>query len=741
MPPLQPDSGSLFFDGPLSLDPVPPGERISKPGAAERRDSHRFDLAPGKAQARVGGRGALELRDVSATGSSLLVPGDVALNGAALTALIELDGGEAFRAELEVVRVRPQQAGLVELGTRFGDLPGEALVKLSRFIARQHRERSADPARLTEGGTSLRVNNPLFIANLFSGRGAALFAVDGRARLPGDLLVDGLQFHDGQRTIRVRALGDEAACAHFALLRPYTFLLAGAGAVTVFEARFVSRQGTELLLELPREVRQTGFRESPRVALEAHAATAVAVDHPRLCGARIVSPLFDVAGRGMSFPVHADEHALFPGDRLSGLRVDLPDGAVEALGVVRSIASRGATDQLSCGVELVDFAGREDAHRWHRFVFRQTHPSLRDSHGRADSAWRVLDESKYIALWTPEGHRGRIKHHFMRAWQAPAPEVGHKMVLHRDQQAVGVSAGSVAYPGTWILHHLGIVPAGEGRDAQQAMQQASELIAGLLYRLRELGNLQHFVIYAERGKRWNDRLYGDFAARYADDGKLLCTPMQVYRRLAETPLPAATADQQEVEVALSNPRLWSALARHLQQTLPAAEVQAYGLGARDIDLCAFTQDCAGHGYERAREALFACVDGRPVAAMLVETGNEGVNVFGLLNSCRMFWLDPTVAGAAAIRGRLLREAVKYFRAAGKSTFLLLDSDGEETALPPALGFEAISPAQRLLAHRDVIPAWLAYLGGLLTTDARAAARAPAKEPSTPAPAPALAAQL
>jgi hypothetical protein len=654
----------------------------------------------------------------------------VALARAPLAATIELDGGEAFRAELEVVRVRPQQAGLVELGTRFGELREEALLTLSRFIARQHRERSSDPARLTEGAASMRVNNPLFIANLFSGgRGSILSIVDGRARLPGGLLVDGLQFHAGQRAIRARAL-DEAACAGFRLERPYTFLLGGTGAVTVFEGRILWRDGADLLIELPREVRQTGFRESPRIALEAHAATGVAVDHPRLNGARIVSPLLDVASRGMSFPVHADQHALFPGDRLSGLRVDLPDGAVEALGVVRSIAGRGMTDQLSCGVELIDFAGREDAHRWHRFVFRQTHPSLRDSEGRADSAWRVLDESKYIDLWTPEGHRGRIKHHFLRAWQAPAPEVGHKVVLHRDRQAVGVSAGSVAYPGTWILHHLGIVPAGEGRDAQQAMQQASDLIAGLLYRLRDLGDLQHFIIYAERGKRWNDRLYGDFAARYADEGKLLCSPMQVYRRLGETPLPPATADEQEVEVVLSNPRLWSTLARHLQMALPPAEAQAYAFGPRDIDLAAFTQDCSGHGYERAREALFACIDGRPVAAMVIETGNEGVNVFGLLNSCRMFWLDPTVASAAAIRRRLLREAVRYYRAAGKSTFLLLDADGEESRIPGEMGFEAISPAQRLLAHRDVIPAWLAYLRGLLTPPLATRRASPANNTTT-----------
>ena len=475
--------------------------------------------------------------------------------------------------------------------------------------------------------------------------------------------------------IRARVIGDAGLLRHE---HPYTFVLGGAGAVTLFESHCLLRRRDDVLIAMPGEVRQTGFRESPRVSLPGTASTGIVVDHPRLSGARIEEPLFDVAGRGVSFPVDADGHALFPGDRLSGLRVTLPDGSIEAMGVVRSLASRRSGNRLSCGVELVDFAGREDRHRWHRFVFRHTHPDLRDSHGRAATAWNVLEASKYIDLWTPPQHRERIRHQFLRSWDAPANEVGHKMVLHKDRTPVGVSAGSVAYPGTWILHHLGIAPGGEGRDAHQAMQHASELIAGLLYRLRDMADLEHFVIYAERGKRWNDRLYGDFAARYADEDKLLCTPSRVYRRLADTALPAATSEELEIEVQLSTPALLAKLASHLRQVLPAAELRAYALDEERIDLTSFSSECARHGYERTREVFFAFEKAEPVAAMLVETGSEGVNVFGLLNACRMFWLGPPPANAAAIRLRLLRDAVTYYRAAGKKSFLAFQ-DEHETA--------------------------------------------------------------
>ena len=109
------------------------------------------------------------------------------------------------------------------------------------------------------------------------------------------------------------------------------------------------------------------------------------------------------------------------------------------------------------------------------------------------------------------------------------------------------------------------------------------------------------------------------------------------------------------------------------------------------------------------------VDGQPVAALLAETGNEGVNVFGLLNTCRIFWLRPqSPANVTAIRKQLLAQAVKHYQACNKPSFVFLDDEQQQDGTPETLGLEAISPAMRWLAHKDIIPAWAAYLQRLLS---------------------------
>ena len=86
----------------------------------------------------------------------------------------------------------------------------------------------------------------------------------------------------------------------------------------------------------------------------------------------------------------------------------------------------------------MDFDRQQDAHRWHQFVFTQMHPNLVE--GRAEDAWRVLESSRYINLWTPAPQRDHIKKSFFVAWSRPAPEVGHSFLLNGAGSAVGLSA-------------------------------------------------------------------------------------------------------------------------------------------------------------------------------------------------------------------------------------------------------------------------------------------------------------
>jgi hypothetical protein len=691
--------------------------------ASDRRDSYRFRVDRGTAVVRLAEGPAIEVQDLSGSGGCLIMKGELPGGETPLAATIELDSGERFPTQLQIVRRRSRAQGQVEVGARFAGLSRQALAQLSSFIVRQHVRSALDPARLLETESSLAITNPVFINNLFApdpdSPQRMMYVIDGQVRLPVHLLVDGHHFRDGQRMVQARFAGDAARLVPG---HAYTFVLAGPEALAVFESTCVRQRGKEVFIAVPTLVRQKGFRESPRVALPAGHLGLIAA-HPRVPHSEIAAPVTDVAGRGICFIVPAGSDGLFPGDRLSSLQLQLPGGvSVQASGVIRSLRPRGESDQLSCGVELSRFATADDAVRWNQFVFRHTHPDLADGSGRAGEAWKVLEESRYVDLWVPVSQQARIRGEFIQTWAAPSAEVGQELLLAKEQRTIGLSAGSLAYPGTWILHHLGVAASESGRDT---MNDASELIRGLLTRLRESASLEHFVIYAELGKRWNDRLYADFARRYAQSDKLIFQPSRVYRRDTRAPALLEVKPDDPVEIRPASPALWSALARHLRTASTRLEQRAYAFEEGRIDLDQFSNTCAAHGYERQRQALFALIDGQPVATLLAETGGEGVNVFGLMNTCRIIMMRDCIADISWVRHRLLAAAVAHYRAAGKRTFLLFDDEGDQDAR--ALGFDIISPALRWLAHRDVIPVWAAYLKQLLTARTARAFPQPERE--------------
>jgi hypothetical protein len=672
----------------------------------DRRDSYRLHLDPGQAVVRVKDGPPIELRDLSASGGRLIVR-EAGAEWPELPLLeIDLGNGDSLSAQPDVVRARSHEPGVYHLGARFRGLGAESVHKLSRFIAREFHRRTSDPSRLLDLSRSLAVDSPLFIHNLFAPResgGQALSVIDRNLRLGAELRVDGIAFDEGRRVIRARFVGGPARLSPE---RTYNFLLGGPSAVTVFESRCLEQRGDEVLLAMPREVRQAGSREGRRIELDGAAPLRVSFSHPRLTGESSGGAILDVAERGLSFWVPAD-HGLFPGDRLSDLRIELPGQTLRARASVRRIGAPVA-GRVSCGVELTLFTTRDEAEVWRRFVFGHLHPNIVDGSGRAGDAWALLEGSKYVERWTPPAAREHVREEYLRVWQDPPPELGHSLLLYRERGASGLAAGSAVTPRSWVLHHLASDALGDG-DARLPLSNAYQVISAILNRLRMETDLEHFLIYLECGKRWNERLYADFAARYFDRDKVLLTPMVVHRRATEAPLPEAPPLGPVIEA--TGPLL-SLLARRLAETAPEIERKALALDEDRIRLFAFSEACDRWGQERRRDIFFAFHDRQPVAALIAESGNEGVNVFGLLNTCRIVGLVDQVPAPA--REALLRRAVEHYRARGKKHFLLFE-DADIDELPARLAFERVSAGLRWIAHREVIPAWAAYLEGLLAT--------------------------
>lgn len=683
---------------------------------SERRSSYRLPLEPGQAVVRFFEGPPVELRDLSASGASLVVRGPGTQKASLPPVEIDLGDGETIVTQPEVVTIRAFEPGVLHLGARWGALAPDQLRKLSRFITREFQRRNSDPARLLDSSRALTVTNPLFIRNLLGQRGpsaSVISVIDRNLRLGAQLRVEDVTFQEGRRVIRARFVGDDAPALSGD--QPYEFVLQSAGAVTVFESRCLDQIGADVTLALPEEVRQASSRDSRRIDVSDPATPLhVSFAHPRLAGERIAGEVFNVAAGGLSFRVPRDKHGLFPGDRLADFRIQLPsDACLVAQAGVRSIADRDRPDFFSCGVQLT-FTSQPDRECWRRFVFDRMHPNLVDGNGLADSAWDLLEASKYVELWTAPQAREHVRGAYLASWQASPSEIGHSLVLRRQERSVGLSAGSVIYPRGWLLHHLARDGRGDAQN-QAPLRDASELISGILHRLKTETDFQFFLIYLERGKRFNERLYIDFADRYFDKSKLLIKSMEVFRRSVDVASPAtADAAASAVDIVNATPQLLAILAHQLAATCSPIEIDALALDRERLDLAGFTQFCAQRGYERRRDLFFAVNDGQLEAALIAESGGEGVNLFGLLNSCRIVPLGPD-RPSQACREALLRRAIAHYRDAGKKTFLLFEDPGAGDEAPARLGFELISGGLQWIAHRDVLPAWAAYLDGLLAS--------------------------
>jgi hypothetical protein len=552
---------------------------------------------------------------------------------------------------------------------------------------RQDEDPPGDLGRLIAPDRSVRVASPLLIRNLLDEATGSMTVAGGTLARPLRLRPLGLAFEGGRRVLRARRedvsrLGTETI---------YSFLLHGGASVVAFESRCLRESAVELTLAVPDEVRLTGFRRSRRVTV-AGARVSVASGE-----------VLDASAGGLAVR-RSGADQLHPGQRLS-LAVELPGQILHAQAVVRNVAPRHRSGLPAVGLELVAFADG-GARAWRRFVFRQTHPRVSLVRGRAREDWALLEASRYVELWTDPAARADLRHRHRLAWEAPDPGAGAMLQVERDGRPVGTVSATLVYPRCWMFHHLARDP-GASQQSQSPLRDACELIVGLIDHMAHESDLATFVIYLEEAKRWNERLYFDFARNYWDPSRLSLTALQVYRRQTATAAPAGPVPVVPATRALLD-RLSAALAR----TTSALVRTALGLDGA-LDLRSFSEDCARRGHERGRRIFFA-----GGAALVADSGDEGVNIFGLLNGCRLFALGEETPTAAE-REALLGQAVSHYRALGKRHFLLFDQigdgDGDGDGAPERMGFERVSAGLCWIAAREVLPAWSAYLEALIAT--------------------------
>ena len=167
-----------------------------------------------------------------------------------------------------------------------------------------------------------------------------------------------------------------------------------------------------------------------------------------------------------------------------------------------------------------------------------------------------------------------------------------------------------------------------------------------------------------------------------------------------------------IDVAVANRHDLALVSFALKSVSSAVEIDAMAYDTSEIDLEDFSERCQALGVERSRRVFVARDKGVPVAALIAESGGEGVNIFGLMNCCSIVNLGPAPV-SEAVKSALLDTVSHHFLGLEKQLFVFFDEPGADPSSVEAMGFEFISDGMRFIANKRIVPAWMNYLESVL----------------------------
>ncbi len=490
---------------------------------------------------------------------------------------------------------------------------------------------------------------------------------------------------------RLRALASERARAHVcSLAHPSNVVLTGrldperglllewhpraSELVAPFEVRIEGPFSTLTFIEQtlrwgehPRaeDVRNTRQRQMRRVAAPSGARVVVygmGGDQP------LALDMLDVSFGGVSARVREGLPELVPGLDLPEVVLTWKGGPqLRFAGQVRHRSPSPFDDSDMIGI-LLTGAPEPLAERWAREVENLLYPTTR-SHGHDyQSIWDLFEASGYFDL---SGDRREnldflmLRDAFETAYRklAAAPNLGFLVSYESPTRVEATLAAVRAWSRSWFGFHMA-----RNADRPHLVNSDSSPLRDIHFHVYERAganpDIDWLVGYVRDDAGFSAALHRDFVLTIPG----ACgVPFEVWKLNVtmagdvRTPdVMEATAEQIELVLrALEGQRPHQYLAAHdlVPETYAQHELQA---------------EWAFYGLTRERSMLIALDDGIIVAAGVLDAVDDGLHLYGLLDTIRLYELEP---GGHHQFPSLLLAANEWFFTIGKSSFVCFEENG------------------------------------------------------------------
>jgi hypothetical protein len=430
--------------------------------------------------------------------------------------------------------------------------------------------------------------------------------------------------------------------------------------------------------------------------------------HPVWRDTYIEAEVRDISFGGISFTTKRDDDLLFPGLVIPYLEVKTMDGKTIGLRAqVRSVATIESEGIDVCGMSVTAYwpEGEGD---WMRLASETLYPTTRTSEDLTDELWQLFDDSGYFKLAgkTPEEFV-ELKKGFRDLGKraGAAPRLICQAVWPSPRGVEASVSFLKAYQTSWMGHQLAKRPGRPPVGVPGPGQIMRDIYMRAFEHPQADPDFDWMIGYIEPHVPWMNKAHIEFARKYVSTGHSLIMPLNMLSGVCNE---MSGEGSRGLEMGPSTPDELEQLSDLVRATRPASYFESLDFNPERIGFEEVDQQWGNGGFERRRAIYTARRGGKAVAAMVMETGELGSNMFQLLDSVRVF---PLIEEGRDAYVPLLDEARRWYAARNRPSFLYFRED-EDMSYNDAARLHHVSEACFWIISASILPDFLEHVSEL-----------------------------
>ena len=404
----------------------------------------------------------------------------------------------------------------------------------------------------------------------------------------------------------------------------------------------------------------------------------------------------DVSFGGVGAVLDEPAAHLTPGRKIAEVIVTWRGGPVLRFsGEIRHRSTGAQRSKQTVGLRLHN-ASEAEGERWAREVETLLYPSTRSYRHDYESIWSLLEESGYFDISdanTQSSDFRALRQSFENAYRKieTAPHLGCLSAYESPTRVEATIAGLRIWSRSWFGTQLARSPV-RPHIARSDSTPLRDIIFHVFERAganHELGWIVHYV--RDDAPGFSQAVFRDLVLSIPG----ACgVPFEVWQFSV-----SMRGDLQAPHVYPANPHQIDDVLDGLRSIRPGPYLEALDLVPETFDQQELRQEWTIHGLFRERTMLVALEGDTIVAAALLEAVEEGLHVYGLLDSVRLFELQP---GGQRHFSELLVAANEWFFSMGKSSFVCFD-ENDDAGMMRSAGGKSLGTAITTCLPRSATP--------------------------------------